>query len=258
MSHRSLVGPVVGGVLYNRFGIHGPGILAIVVTAVDLIGRLLIIERKAAILCGVDPAKEASSESEAETVLEQVGDGSATETAKQDDIHPQEVLPTLTISEPALSRTHLSLIDVVRMLATSPRALTVMFCTAIYGSVILKTLNSKRFKDILQNCIREYRTLAPSASASSVEFQLFQSWVGIPCRSYSYFDMSVPALQSVAHRAYAYLDYAASPLSGWLTDRIGPEWVINFSTALSLPWFGLLTVQATLVLFIAVFCVGSM
>ena len=56
MYARFLVGPPVAGALYDRFGFHGPFIFGIIVTAVDLIGRFLIIERKHAIQWGVDPA----------------------------------------------------------------------------------------------------------------------------------------------------------------------------------------------------------
>lgn len=51
-----LIGPPVGGALFDRFGIHGPCLFGIIVTAVDLIGRLLLIERKEALVWGFDPA----------------------------------------------------------------------------------------------------------------------------------------------------------------------------------------------------------
>lgn len=120
---------MVGGVLYNRFGVRGPGILAIIVTAIDLVGRLLIIERKHAILYGVDPADDSSAE--ADTILEQAADTSATETTKREENTSQEPHKTEVTQPP--SRTQLSLLGVVKKLATSPRALTVMFCTLIYG-----------------------------------------------------------------------------------------------------------------------------
>lgn len=53
---RFLIGPPVSGSLYDRFGFHGPFIFGIIVTAFDLIGRFSIIERKHAILWGIDPA----------------------------------------------------------------------------------------------------------------------------------------------------------------------------------------------------------
>ena len=51
-----LVGPPAGGALFKRFGIRGPCIFGIVVISVDLIGRLLLIERREALALGFDPA----------------------------------------------------------------------------------------------------------------------------------------------------------------------------------------------------------
>ncbi|KAJ7456492.1 MFS general substrate transporter [Mycena latifolia] len=51
-----LAGPPIGGALYSRFGFRGPFICGIIVSFIDLIGRLLIIERKDALLWDVDPA----------------------------------------------------------------------------------------------------------------------------------------------------------------------------------------------------------
>jgi hypothetical protein len=50
-----LLGPPLGGTLYGRFGFRGPFIFGIAVTAADLVGRLLIIERKNALKWGYDP-----------------------------------------------------------------------------------------------------------------------------------------------------------------------------------------------------------
>lgn len=49
-----LVGPPVGGALYTAFGYRGPFIFGIIVTFIDFIGRLVIIERKDAMLYGQD------------------------------------------------------------------------------------------------------------------------------------------------------------------------------------------------------------
>jgi hypothetical protein len=59
-----LVGPPVGGALFNRFGIRGPCIFGIMVISVDLIGRLLLIERREALALGFDPAASISASSD--------------------------------------------------------------------------------------------------------------------------------------------------------------------------------------------------
>ena len=53
---RCIIGPPVGGVLYGRFGYRAPLVFGELCTLFDLIGRLLIIERKEAVTWGVDLA----------------------------------------------------------------------------------------------------------------------------------------------------------------------------------------------------------
>ncbi|KZV77539.1 MFS general substrate transporter [Peniophora sp. CONT] len=60
----SLVGPPVGGALFGRFGFRGPCIFGVIVTMVDLVGRLLIIERKDALRYGFDPALDLEKDAE--------------------------------------------------------------------------------------------------------------------------------------------------------------------------------------------------
>ena len=51
----NLVGPPVGGALYQRWGFKAPFIFGIIFAGIDLIARLLLIERHEAIRWGVDP-----------------------------------------------------------------------------------------------------------------------------------------------------------------------------------------------------------
>jgi len=50
--YRVLIGPPVGGALYSRLGYRSPFIFGIVTILVDMIGRLLIIERKDSLKMG--------------------------------------------------------------------------------------------------------------------------------------------------------------------------------------------------------------
>ena len=54
---RMLLGPPIGGALYSRFDFRAPFVFTIIITVVDLIGRLLLIERKDALKYGHDPAE---------------------------------------------------------------------------------------------------------------------------------------------------------------------------------------------------------
>lgn len=57
----SLVGPPVAGALYKRWGFRAPFIFGIIVTVLDLLARLLLIERHEAMRWGIDPMAIAAS-----------------------------------------------------------------------------------------------------------------------------------------------------------------------------------------------------
>ena len=80
----SLLGPPIAGVLYERWGFKAPFVFGIIVTGVDLLARLLLIERHEAMRWGVDPmaisagSKEEDPEVAAEvTVVERAEEPSA-------------------------------------------------------------------------------------------------------------------------------------------------------------------------------------
>lgn len=54
----------MGGALFDRFGIRGPCLFGIFVVLIDLIGRLLLIERREALAWGFDPAARANLSSD--------------------------------------------------------------------------------------------------------------------------------------------------------------------------------------------------
>lgn len=51
----NLVGPPVAGALYQRWGFRAPFIFGMFITGIDLLARLLLIERHEAMRWGVDP-----------------------------------------------------------------------------------------------------------------------------------------------------------------------------------------------------------
>lgn len=53
-----LIGPPIGGALYTRFGYRAPFIFSEIFTVLDLVGRLLVIERKKSLLWKVNPTSE--------------------------------------------------------------------------------------------------------------------------------------------------------------------------------------------------------
>ena len=139
---RLLIGPPVGGALYNRFGFRGPFIFGILVSVADLLGRILLIERRQAVRWGVDPAAISGNEksrtqvpSENDTSVRSpplLGDGqveAVTKSARPQDISTTENVENNTTT-PVKS---LSLLFVIIRLAKSTRALNALFITLTYG-----------------------------------------------------------------------------------------------------------------------------
>lgn len=53
------------------------------------------------------------------------------------------------------------------------------------------------------------------------------------------------------------LPLLASPMVGWLADRKGNEWATAIGLILALPWWGLITIDVSLALFIVCFALES-
>ena len=130
-----LLGPPVGGALYSRYGFHGPFILTIIATAIDLFARVLIIERKRALRYGVDPAAQSSqAESDQRQSREDMQDQGHHASQVHSSAKFDDQLNANGIS-PVQQTLHVSLIGVFKILLRSPRALTVTYNTLIYGYV---------------------------------------------------------------------------------------------------------------------------
>ncbi|KAF9045166.1 MFS general substrate transporter [Panaeolus papilionaceus] len=114
-----VVGPPVGGALYDHFGFRGPFIFGLIATFLDLIGRLLIIERKDAL----------------QWVSEPVTASSPTVDSKED--HPASptttTVPDSATATPTPPLKSLSLLAVIIKLAKSSRALMALSIVFIHG-----------------------------------------------------------------------------------------------------------------------------
>ncbi|KAI6005059.1 MFS general substrate transporter [Pisolithus orientalis] len=240
-----LVGSPVGGALYSRFGFHGPFIFGSICAALDLLARLLVIERHEAIAWGVDPwavyHPPAGSASAACLVTDvqrpptsMPSDSVLTVTTAISDqtnvlelglITPESprrrsLAGMLQDSEAALVRKPSSLLSVITDLLRSPRALTALFMSLVYGVV-----NSM-----------EEPTLPLHLQAV---WGLDSSQVGLV-----YLAAFIPALIS-------------SPIAGWLADRIGTDYITVLCLAFTAPWWLVLTLRKSLALFITSLAIQS-
>ena len=149
-----LVGPPVGGALFDRFGIRGPCVFGLMAISVDLIGRLLLIERREALVWGFDPAAASSGHaSDSASCADSRYGTFTTETGLSDESGRQashtSVFRETGSTDPLQNRkagTHgtpkfdtrddpIPFLQVIRGLVMSSRAVTAVVNSLVYGYV---------------------------------------------------------------------------------------------------------------------------
>ncbi|KAI0307480.1 MFS general substrate transporter [Multifurca ochricompacta] len=233
-----LIGPPVGGALFDRFGIRGPCIFGVIVIAVDLIGRLLLIERWEALFWGFDPAASVDDSFDRSSTLPnytepQYGTFSAEasipdEEGRQDSytfdseeidyINPpfDRKIGTHEALTVNLQRDHISFIRVIKELCMSSRAVAAMVNSFVYG--ILYSFQEPTLPVHLQRTWR-----------------LTSSQVG-----YVYIAAALPAVLSPS-------------LAGWFADYTGTEWATFVCLLLAIPCWIAVTIPANLSFFVIAF-----
>lgn len=127
---RLVVGPPIGGLLYARLGYRAPFVFSMMWAAVDLLGRLLIIERKDAVKYGYDPA----------TLLEHsIVQQEAGPVALDKSVTPYPCAnsPRGNLGQPTVlvRPKPLSLLAVIAKLLKSPRAVAAIILSIVFGAV---------------------------------------------------------------------------------------------------------------------------
>jgi len=142
-----VIGPPVGGSLYERFGFRGPYIFVVIVAFGDLIGRLLVIERKDALKYGFDPMEEvqlpvkepkrksgdtndltsSSTQTPAET-------GSSIDPSEKTAGATPKIEPHMPVDNvSSANQVQLSFATVMVKLLLTPRAMAAAFMAFLYG-----------------------------------------------------------------------------------------------------------------------------
>jgi len=238
-----VVGPPVGGALYSNIGFRAPFIFGEICTAVDLLGRLLIIEHKDAVSWNADLAAvpEAYDSQPDLTHEDDMFDETTENTPllrpsgppytdvtsiKSLDDH-DEALSSASSTVHATSSEDvsaccqpLSLAAVVLKLAKSPRALVALIITFSYGVT--------------------YTSQEPALPIHMQDLYGFDSWkVGLV-----FLAAVVPAIFS-------------GPLSGLLADNKGTEWAVTLFIGCAVPWWIVIAIRLPVGLFVTAFAIES-
>ncbi|CCM06336.1 uncharacterized protein FIBRA_08590 [Fibroporia radiculosa] len=211
----SIVGPPVSGELYSAFGFRSPFIFGIILTMIDLVGRLLIIERKHALRWGIDPAAPSVSP---EAVVEAVADAAPPSSSKEETPDTEkgglEHAVTPVSESPAVPH-RISLIAMLGKLLRSSRAWAACIGTLIYGVII-------------------------SSQEPSLPLYLQAVW------NFNASKVGLVYIAAVIPTVFS------SMLAGWLVDKKGPGIVGAISLSFAIPWFVLLSIHKSLAFFIVV------
>ncbi|KAL1952322.1 hypothetical protein VTO73DRAFT_1471 [Trametes versicolor] len=239
MSLGFLVGPPVAGALDDRFGFRAPFIFGIIVTAAELVGRLLIIERSAAERVDASFTKlvgrngsargvtygsaDAEKREEQPTVTELVptqeaqSGGDVAEISEAPTRVPSRT-PTVARSQTQVNEdpVHLSIPGLLLKLLKSPRALSAVFLTLSFGIMI-----------------------------SSMEPVL-------PLYLQSTFGLDVSKI-GLVYIAAVVPSFISSPLSGWYADRGGTIVSTAICLVCALPFWVLIFIHVDLAYFLAMY-----
>ncbi|KAI9513136.1 MFS general substrate transporter [Russula earlei] len=228
-----LIGPPVGGALYDRFGIRGPCLFAITIVSVDLVGRSLVIERREALAWGFDPAASINTSSRHPSVspldppygtfaavkyfpIESESQGSdislPEESSSSLDQGPGAYEALIFQTQPV----PISLFQVIKGLCMSSRAVA-----AVVNSLVSGFLYSFQEPTLPVHLQRTW--------------QLNPSQIGL-----IFLAAAPPAM-------------LAPSIAGWFADHIGVEWVSFLCLLLAIPCWIAVTIRGNLSLFVAAF-----
>jgi DHA1 family solute carrier family 18 vesicular amine transporter 1/2 len=243
-----LLGAPLAGALYGAFGFHGPFIFGVIVTVVDLVGRLLVIERKDALRYGHDPTAAAAPAAAEDPEAKPASGDSAVTTEKA----VERVVPA-ALGAPAITPAHIvaeqekagrptttndapparnGLLSAALLLGRSPRAMTAYFNTFAVGYAP-----------------RLLRRPPADTCGPRVVLTALEPALPLHMQAVWGYDATKVGLVTIAATVPTAL---AAPLAGWASDRAGPEALTALSLLATLPWLGAFVLPHSVVLFI--FC----
>ncbi|WOO83202.1 putative MFS-type transporter2 [Vanrija pseudolonga] len=220
------IGPPVGGALYKRLGWNSPFIFCIVINAVDLLVRLLVLEKR--LMHNWHPTEKARLEvlACAEATAAQTADGAVATAPGDSSIAASTtetaVVPTTNPATPAEPKEEkqLSPFGVIVALLSIPRGMAALTIAFIFG-------------------------LMYGAMDASLALHVNDTWGK---------DSETVGFMFLARGAP---EFFIGPVAGWVADKFGPEWLILPAILINLPWLPLLTLRKSIVGFFIVFaCTG--
>lgn len=259
----SLVGPPVAGVLYKRWGFRAPFIFGIIVTGIDLLARLLLIERHEAMRWGIDPMAVAAGGKEEDP---EAASGATVADREQSALEPQPVAqePTsASVVGEGDGGARAEIEEKARegdQTERQPRESEQPRVTLLPHIVLFKLMRSSRAAVCI--ILTLIWGLGWAGQETAVVLHLNRVWGLDPHGAGTAFIAAVvptifcesiapiPSLMQCILTTWT----TAGILSGWLGDtKIGPAPIACATLLFSLPWYGLITIEGSLAMFLTFF-----
>lgn len=220
-----LVGPPVAGILDEKFGFRAPFYFGMAFSTLDLLVRLLVIERKDAIKWGIDPAadpdevKEPSLASGSQALL--ISERSQAVGSSYPQVPKESKKSDVSVGIASVEDTprhSITPLGVLLELVTSARAMVCVFSTFVYGFMY-----AGQETVLVVHLSRVYG-------------------LGVYKSGLAFIAAVIPSLLSL-------------PLAGYFADNKGAEWVALVSLLFGIPCWGIITIRCDLAKFLAIFAV---
>lgn len=265
LSFGLLVGSPVGGALYSKWGYHAPFIFGILCAVLDLVARLFIIERHDAIKWGVDPwgstpppPKNASAVTldvtlkspppifDSASVLTITESRLESQTRPLSHIRPLSHMRPLSYMPP-FQFTPLAVAEAPRRWSLAGRA---------HASEVTLVRKPASLVFVLRSLMRSHRAIA--ALTMSLVYGIVNSMQEptLPLRLEAVWNYK-SAQVGLVYLASFIPALISSPLAGWLSDRRGNDYIVFICLVLTIPWWILLVIRSSVVLFIMSFALQS-
>ena len=260
----SFVGPPVAGTLYQCWGFRAPFIFGIIVTGIDLLARLLLIERHEAAKWGVDPTAATGSD---ENGPEIASGPTVLEKAELPLVPEPEPVSQVQNGGPLVSegegRIKVEIEekttegDQTKSQLEGPRRSQV---TLLPHTALLRLMKSPRA--VACTIVTFIWALGWTAQEATVVLHLNKVWgLNSHQAGIAFIAAIVPTIFCESKSRSAFLALRACPyrvgvaglLSGWLGDRFGAATVGCGTLLLTLPWCGLIAIEGSLAMFLTFF-----
>jgi len=221
LSIGSTIAPPIGGALYKHLGWHAPFIFVMIICGVDAIARMFILEKH-------DVARyhaRVAAYEEAVAAGGHMNEEKETETDATPAPPRIESEATVQSHEDKIARFHvpvreapveLSAWQVLVTLASLPRGMVAFLLVFVFGFIV-------------------------GAIDSTLAVRAEDVW---------HKDSDFVGLMYLAAASPAFF---GGPISGWLADKYGSEWIILPSVVFCLPWLPLMTLKSSLAGFMVYF-----